>query len=118
MGGGSLSRDTTSCSRGHHPLEQGTPHVHRQGIVSIEASSLNRKGFEGLVRPYDKHEKIRPRKSYKSDAVVESSGSEGGTNGSEKKKSFKCTVVSGFKANINLPDSVDVLMCWFEVMKI
>ena len=27
-------------------------------------SSLNRKGFEGLVRPYDKHEKIRPRKSY------------------------------------------------------
>ena len=27
-------------------------------------SSLNRKGFEGLVRLYDKHEKIRPRKSY------------------------------------------------------
>ena len=27
-------------------------------------SSLNRKGFEGLVRPYDKHEKIRLRKSY------------------------------------------------------
>ena len=39
-GDGSLSRDTTSCSGGHHPLEQGTPCVHRQGIVSIEIPSL------------------------------------------------------------------------------
>ena len=33
-------------------------------------SSLNRKGFERLVRPYDKHEKIRPRKSYKNPSSV------------------------------------------------
>ena len=39
------------------------------------------------------------------------------TNSSEK-ESFKRAVVSGFEANINLPDKTDVLMCWFEVKKI
>ena len=42
-GDGSLSRDTTSCSGGHHPLEQGTPHVHRRGIVSIENKNVSDK---------------------------------------------------------------------------
>ena len=31
---------------------------------------------------------------------------------------LKRAVVSGFEAKINLSDSVDVLMCWFEVKKI
>ena len=39
-GDGSLSRDTTSCSGGHHLLEQGTPHVHRRGVVSIEEREM------------------------------------------------------------------------------
>ena len=34
-----------------------------------------------------------------------------------KRKSFKRAVVSGFEAKIHLPDSVGVLMCWFEVKK-
>ena len=37
---------------------------------------------------------------------------------SSKKKVIQRAVVSGFEAKINLSDSVDVLMCWFEVKKI
>ena len=35
-GDGSLSRGTTPCNRGHYVLQQGTHHVHRLGVVSIE----------------------------------------------------------------------------------
>ena len=35
-----------------------------------------------------------------------------------KRKSFKRAVVSGFEADIDLPDNVDVLMFWLEVKKI
>ena len=38
MGDQSLSRDTTSYSRGHYVLQQGTHHVHIRGVVSIEVN--------------------------------------------------------------------------------
>ena len=48
------------------------------------------------------------------------SGSDGGMlrPTAPKRKSFKRAVVSGFEADINLPDSVDVIVYWFEVKKI